>query len=166
MSDIVIFKDGSIAIDAKVEKESIWLSQKQIATLFGVQRPAITKHLNNVFKSGELDEKVVSSILEHTTRHGAIADKKQTKKTKLALVPTLHVGMHNDQNTIGNCFSVTKNVSMHSHEDRGNEIKANGEAKFNDNALASLALLVATSDPTQKEIIIRLIENMLYEEEL
>jgi len=44
--------------------------------------------------------------------------------------------------------------------------KANGEAKINDNALASLALLVATSDPTQKEIIIRLIENMLYEEEL
>ena len=82
MRDVVIYEDGSVVIDARVDKESIWLSQKQIAELFGVQRPAITKHLSNIFKSGELDEKVVSSILEHTTRHGAMEDKKQTKRTK------------------------------------------------------------------------------------
>ena len=49
--------------------ETIWLTQQQIAALFGTQRPAITKHLGNIFKSGELDENVVSSILEHTTLH-------------------------------------------------------------------------------------------------
>lgn len=47
--------------------------------MFGTQRPAITKHLGNIFKSGELDEKVVSSILEHDTQHGAI--KGRTKKS-------------------------------------------------------------------------------------
>ena len=83
MSEIVIYEDGSVEIDARVNNETVWLSQKQIADLFGVQRPAITKHLSNIFKSGELDEKVVSSILEHTTKHGAIENKKQTKKTKL-----------------------------------------------------------------------------------
>jgi len=83
MSDIVIYEDGRVALDAKIEKENIWLNQNQIAELFEVQRPAITKHLSNIFKSGELDEKVVSSILEHTTKHGAIKNKKQTKKIKL-----------------------------------------------------------------------------------
>lgn len=45
-------------------KESVWLTQQQIAFLFGVQRPAITKHLNNIFRSGELEENSVHSILE------------------------------------------------------------------------------------------------------
>jgi prophage maintenance system killer protein/predicted XRE-type DNA-binding protein len=83
MSDVVIYEDGTVALSATVENETVWLSQKQMAELFDVQRPAVTKHLSNIFKSGELDEKVVCSILEHTTQHGAIKSKKQTKKTKL-----------------------------------------------------------------------------------
>ena len=53
-----------------------------MAELFGVQRPAITKHLKNIFEAGELDEKLVCSVLEHTTEHGAIAGKTQTQKVK------------------------------------------------------------------------------------
>ena len=53
-----------------------------MAELFGVQRPAITKHLQNIFDRSELDEQVVSSILEHTTAHGAIPGKMQTKTVK------------------------------------------------------------------------------------
>ncbi|APA82315.1 virulence protein RhuM/Fic/DOC family protein [Francisella tularensis] len=83
MSDIVIYEDGNIELKATVENETVWLTQKQIAELFDVQRPAITKHLSNIFKSNELDENVVCSILEHTTKHGAIQDKKQSQKTKI-----------------------------------------------------------------------------------
>ena len=83
MGDIVIYEDGSVVLNTTVENESIWLTQQQISELFSVKRPAITKHLSNIFKSGELDEKVVCSILEHTTQHGAIKGKKQTKKTKI-----------------------------------------------------------------------------------
>ena len=82
MSDIVIYENGDVELKTTVEKESVWLSQKQIADLFEVKRPAVTKHLSNIFKSGELDEKVVCSILEHTTQHGAIEGKTQTKRTK------------------------------------------------------------------------------------
>ncbi len=59
-----------------------WLTQQKIADLFGVQRPAITKHLKNIFETGELDEKLVCSGLEHTTQHGAIRGKTQETKTK------------------------------------------------------------------------------------
>lgn len=89
MSDVVIYEDGNIELKATAENESIWLSQKQIAELFDVQRPAITKHLSNIFKSGELDQKVVCSILEHTTEHGAIKNKKQTKQTKFYNLDTI-----------------------------------------------------------------------------
>lgn len=52
--------------------ETVWLTQQQIAELFGTKRPAITKHLSNIFKSGELDENSVRSILEHTAADGKI----------------------------------------------------------------------------------------------
>ena len=62
--------DSSIHIEVLVEGETVWLTQQQIADLFGTKRPAITKHLSNIFNSGELDKDSVSSILEHTAAEG------------------------------------------------------------------------------------------------
>jgi hypothetical protein len=61
---------GENSIEVKVFEESVWLTQTMIAQLFDVQRPAITKHLKNIFESYELDENSVSSILEHTANDG------------------------------------------------------------------------------------------------
>ena len=61
---------GEVKIEVFLHEETIWLPQKRIAKLFGVQRPAITKHLNNIFQEGELDETSVCSILEHTAEDG------------------------------------------------------------------------------------------------
>ena len=58
MSDIVIYEDGTCALNAQVENETIWLSQKQIAELFDVNVPAVSKHMKNIFKSEELIEKI------------------------------------------------------------------------------------------------------------
>ncbi len=74
--------NGKVKVEIFLKDENIWLTQDKIALLFGVQRPAITKHLKNIFESGELDEKVVSSILEHTTTHGALEGKTQTQSVK------------------------------------------------------------------------------------
>ncbi|MCF7951672.1 MAG: virulence RhuM family protein [Spirochaetaceae bacterium] len=74
--------DGEVKVDTIVQNETIWLTQGQMAELFGVKRPAVTKHLNNIFESEELSEQVVSSILEHTTQHGAIEGKTQKKQVK------------------------------------------------------------------------------------
>ncbi len=83
-SEIILYKtdDGAIKIDTVLLEETIWLTQAQMAELFDVKRPAITKHLKNIFESRELDEQVVSSILEHTTAHGAIEGKTQKKQVK------------------------------------------------------------------------------------
>lgn len=74
--------DGQTTVEVRFERDTLWLSQAQMAELFGVQRPAITKHLKNIFESNELQEDVVCSILEHTTAHGAIEGKTQTSKAK------------------------------------------------------------------------------------
>lgn len=57
-------------LEVRLEEETVWLTQQQIADLFGTKRSAITKHLSNIFKSGELDEESVRSILEHTAADG------------------------------------------------------------------------------------------------
>lgn len=69
-------------VQVVIKDETIWCTQKAMAQLFGIQRPAITKHLGNIFKEGELDENVVCSILELTTEHGAIEGKTQKNLTK------------------------------------------------------------------------------------
>lgn len=58
--------NGEVKLNVLLQNESVWLTQKAIAELFGVQRPAITKHLKNIFEDRELEENSVSSILEHT----------------------------------------------------------------------------------------------------
>ncbi len=64
--------NGKVRVEIFLHDENIWLTQEKIADLFGVQRPAITKHLKNIFDSGELTESSVSSILEHTAADGKI----------------------------------------------------------------------------------------------
>ncbi len=62
--------NGKVQVEIFLKDENIWLNQEKIAELFGVQRPAVTKHLQNIFESGELKENSVSSILEHTASNG------------------------------------------------------------------------------------------------
>ena len=70
--NVVVYQseDGTLKLDVQLKEESVWLTQEQIATLFGTQRPAITKHLNNIFSSGELDRESTCSILEHMGNDG------------------------------------------------------------------------------------------------
>jgi prophage maintenance system killer protein len=76
--EIIIYQasDGTTNLEVRLEEETVWLMQEQIAYLFGTQRPAVTKHLGKIFKSGELEENAVCSILEHTAADGK---KYQTK---------------------------------------------------------------------------------------
>lgn len=74
--------DDENEINALVKDDTIWLTQKSMGELFGVGVPAISKHLNNIFESGELEEAMVVSNLEITTQHGAFPEKTQTKAAK------------------------------------------------------------------------------------
>ena len=73
---------GDVKVEVLLNNETIWLTQQRISQLFNVGIPAVSKHLKNIFESGELQEKEVVSILENTTQHGAIPGKTQTQFVK------------------------------------------------------------------------------------
>jgi hypothetical protein len=69
--EIILYQpDSSLKLEVRLENETVWLTQAQIADLFGTKRPAITKHLSNIYKTGELEENSTCSILEHMGNDG------------------------------------------------------------------------------------------------
>jgi len=72
--EIVIYrtKDKRIQLEVKLEQETVWLSQKQIAALFKTERSVITKHLKNIFKGKELEQNSVCAKIAHTAPDGKI----------------------------------------------------------------------------------------------
>ena len=84
-SDILIYQnqDGSIKIDVRLEDETVWLTQDQMAVLFGKAKSTINEHIKNVFAEGELDEKVVIRNFRITTPHGAVEGKTQQSTVNL-----------------------------------------------------------------------------------
>lgn len=70
-NEIIIYQpDSTVKLEVRLEDDTVWLTQQQIADLFGVKQPAISKHLKNIFKSGEMIESSVHSILEYTAADG------------------------------------------------------------------------------------------------
>ena len=82
---IIIYQteDGQTQIDVRLENETVWLTQAQMAELFQKDRTVITRHINNVFNEGELNREEVCAKFAHTTRHGAIEGKQQIQEIVL-----------------------------------------------------------------------------------
>jgi hypothetical protein len=88
-SDFLFYasNDGKVKVQVILSDETVWATQKTMAEIFGVQRPAITKHLSNIFEENELNENAVCSILEHTAE-----DNKKYKTTFYNLDAVIAVG--------------------------------------------------------------------------
>jgi hypothetical protein len=83
-NEIVIYQGDELTkVEVQIDDETVWLSQEQMANLFGRNRVAITQHIGNIFKEGELQKDVVCKEFLLTTQHGAIQGKKQTAKIQL-----------------------------------------------------------------------------------
>ena len=83
LGEMIIYQsDEGIKLDVRLENKSVWLNIEQIAQLFNKGRTTISEHISNIFKEGELDEKVVCRKFRHTTQHGAIEGKTQDKEVK------------------------------------------------------------------------------------
>lgn len=83
LGEIIIFQsDEGVKLDVRLENQTVWLNIEQIAQLFNKGRSTINEHILNIFKEGELDEKVVCRKFRHTTQHGALEGKTQSKEVK------------------------------------------------------------------------------------
>lgn len=83
-SEIIIYQteEGATKIQTRLENETVWLTQAQMAELFGKGRTTITEHIQNIFTEGELIETMVCREFRHTTQHGAIEGKTQDQLVK------------------------------------------------------------------------------------
>ncbi len=70
--EVVVYQapDGQVRVDVRLERETVWLTQQQMAELFGRERSVITKHVRNVFKEGELEPESVRARFAHTAGDG------------------------------------------------------------------------------------------------
>ncbi|HIH15093.1 MAG: hypothetical protein QT08_C0007G0008 [archaeon GW2011_AR17] len=99
VTDFLIYttSEGNVKVEAFLHNENVWLTQDKMADLFGVQRPAITKHLIHIFESKELEENSVSSILEHTASDGK---KYKTKYYNLDAIISVGYRVNSKQATL------------------------------------------------------------------
>ncbi|MDR1340408.1 MAG: virulence RhuM family protein [Prevotellaceae bacterium] len=82
--EIILYQpDNSIQLEVRIEDETVWLTQAQMAELFQTTRNNVTIHISNIFKEGELEKNVVCKDFLHTTPHGAMKGKTQEKSIKL-----------------------------------------------------------------------------------
>jgi len=80
-NEIIIYQAEELAVklEVKIENETVWLNIEQISALFGRDRTVVNRHINNIFRDGELEKKMVCAFFAHTTQHGAVKGKIQTK---------------------------------------------------------------------------------------
>ena len=69
-NEIILFKNQGVKLEVNLKDETVWLTQKQMAKLFEKDRKTITRHIQNIYKDGELEEKSVCSFFEHTAEDG------------------------------------------------------------------------------------------------
>lgn len=79
-------KDGKTSIDVKLEDETVWLSQSQMAELFEKDRTVISRHISNIFKEGELDKSLVCAKFAHTKEYGRREGLTQRTETTLYVI--------------------------------------------------------------------------------
>ena len=79
-NEIIIFENQNVKLEVNLKDETVWLSLEQMAELFDRDRTVITRHINNIFKDEELNKKEVCAKFAHTTKHGSLADRTQTRE--------------------------------------------------------------------------------------
>jgi len=139
MNGIEIYKtpDGETAIEVKFQGESFWLSLNQIAQLFERDKSVISRHLKSIFQSGELEKDSVVAKNATTAADGK----------------TYEVEYYN--------LDAILSVGYRVNSKRGTQFRQWATQRQSDNGLIALALLVAQSDPAEKEILIKLIMNLI-----
>jgi len=83
-NEIVIYETEELPlrIEVRIDNETVWLNKEQISSLFGRDRSVISRHINNIFKEGELRKEEVCAFFAQTSRHGALKGKTQTKNVE------------------------------------------------------------------------------------
>ena len=161
--EVVVYEapDGQVRVEVRLERETVWLSLNQMAELFGRDKSVISRHLRNVFESKELEREAV--VAKNAT---TAADGKAYQVEYFNLDAILSVGyrVNSKRGTQFRNKRIGTLLFLDYLRRNGLLLRADGSPVLADNAMVALALLVAESAPAQKDLMIRLILNLIGDE--
>lgn len=119
--EIILYQseDGNVKVDVLFQDETVWLTQEQMAMLFGKGRTTITEHIGNIFSEGELQEEVVCRKFRHTTQHGAISGLSQTQEVKYYNLDVIISVGYRVKSRQGTMFRIWATQRLHDYIIRG-----------------------------------------------
>ncbi|MEZ5428934.1 MAG: virulence protein RhuM/Fic/DOC family protein [Pyrinomonadaceae bacterium] len=183
-SEIILYQanDGQTKIDVRLENETVWLTQKQMAEMFEVDVRTVNEYAKNIFKSGELEKNATIRKFRTVQKEGERSEIRRTRVFKAfwAIVQTfggdclypsieeqaahlLYFVIKSHPFTDGN-KRIGSFLFVWFLEKNKHRFDRSGRLKINENALIALALLVAQSDPADKDLMIKLIINLISDE--
>ncbi len=136
---IIIYQteDGQTQIDVRLENETVWLTQAQMAELFQTDRTSIVRHINNIYKVDELEKEATCVKNAQVQKEG----KRVVKRT----IPYFNLDV-----IISVGYLVTKNYSF-----------SNGNKRIADNTLVALTLMIAESRTEEKDVMVKVVVNLI-----
>ena len=150
---IIIYQtsDGKTQIDVRMENETVWLTQSQMANLFQKDRTVIGRHIQNIFKEGELERELVCANFAHTTQHGAIEGKTQVQALVMYNLDVIISVGYRVKSKHGVLFRQWANKILKDYLVKGFAIN-NKVAALKYNELSKLVKLVGRTARTQEKL--------------
>lgn len=171
--EVIVYQapDGQVCVDVRLERKTVWLTQAQMAVLFGRERSVITKHVQNVFKERELGEESNVHFLHIAGSDkpvgfyilDAIISVGYRPSAQVRAAHILYFVIKDHPFSDGNKRIGTL-LFLEYLRRNGLLLRPDGAPRLADNAMVALALLIAESEAGHKDLMIRLVLNLLGDE--
>ncbi len=168
-------KDGRTTLDVRLEHESVWLTQKHMADLFGKNTDTIGLHIRNIYKEKELSESATTEDSSVVRTEGGRRVKRKIKYYNLDVIISVGYRVKSQR---GTQFRIWATQVLREHLPKGYTLfiwfldangllyRTDGTKRLADNALVALTLLIAESNPAEKDALIAVIVNLINRENL
>lgn len=149
-NQIVVYQadNGQTSIDVRLESETVWLTQAQMAELFQKDQSVIARHIANVFKEGELERNSNMQIL-----HNTLSKYKPTAIYNLDVIISVGYRVKSQR---GVDFRKWANRVLKEYL-----LKGYGSKRIADNTLVALTLMIAESKPEEKDVMVKVVVNLI-----
>jgi death-on-curing family protein len=155
-------KNGSIQLKTDIKNDTVWASKKQIAELFDIDRSVVSRHIKNIFNDAELNEQVVCAKFAHTTQHGALKEKEQTKLIDYYNLDIILSVGYRTKSTVAIKFRQWATKTLKSHITKGYSIN---QKRLEENkiqflqTLEDLKILTNSNNLVETKDVLSLIQN-------
>lgn len=163
-SSIEIYRspEGNIELNVKLENDTVWLTQSQMAELFGRDRTVISRHVNNCFKEGELDPNITCAKFAHMGIEGdqTFGGEELYASVEEKAAMLLYLVVKNHSFSDGN-KRIAAMLFLWFMEKNGILYAENGHKRIADNTLVALTLMIAESRTEEKDVMVKVVVNLI-----